>query len=89
MLSDEKKQIEKLKLDFCQDEVQRVLESNEYTRSIERFHHFVIDLKENGSDLAKCWLSCVELCALLLNRIFATRSGNWQLYFSCIEETIL
>ena len=32
MLSDEKKQIEKLKLHFCQDEVERVLESNEYAR---------------------------------------------------------
>ena len=34
MPSDEKKQIEKLKLDFCQDEVERVLESNKYTRWI-------------------------------------------------------
>ena len=48
MLSDEKKQIEKLKLDFCQDEVETVLESNECTRWIECFHQFVIDLKENG-----------------------------------------
>ena len=66
MLSDEKKQIEKLKLDFCQDEVERVLESNEYTRWIECFHQFVIDLKENGIDLAKFRLSYVQLCELLL-----------------------
>ena len=51
MLSDEKKQIEKLKLGFCQDEVERVIESNEYTRWIGCFHQFVFDLKENGSDL--------------------------------------
>ena len=89
MLSDEKNQIEKLRLDFCQDEVKRVFDSNEYVRWIECFHQFVIDLKENGSDLAKFWLSYVELCELLLNLIFATRSGNWQLYLSCIEETIL
>ena len=31
----------------------------------------------------------VWLCELLLNLIFATRSVNWQLYLSCIEETIL
>ena len=57
MLSDEKKQIEKLKLDVCQDEVERVLDRNEYTRWMECFHQFVIDLKVNGSDLAKFWLS--------------------------------
>ena len=46
---------------------------------------FPSDLKELGSDLAKFWLSYVELCELLLNLKFSTRSGNWQLY----EETIL
>ena len=45
MLSDEKKQIEKPKLDFCQDEVERILESSEYTRWIECVHQFVFDLK--------------------------------------------
>ena len=82
MLTDEKKQIEKLKLDFCQDEVERVLDSNEYTSWIKCFLQFVIDLKTNGSDLAKLWLSKVQLCEFLLNLIFATRSGNWQLYLS-------
>ena len=76
--SDQKKQIDKLKLDFCQDEVERVLESNEYTRwIIACFRQFVFDLKENGSDSAKFWLFYVEFCELLLNLIFATRSGNW------------
>ena len=79
MLSDENKQIEKLKLDFCHDEVERVLESNEYTRWVECVHQFFLS-KENGSDLAKFWPSYVELCEVLFNLIIATRSGYWKLY---------
>ena len=53
MLSDEKKQIEKLKLDFCQDELERLIEINKYTKWIECFDLFVVDPKENDSDSAK------------------------------------
>ena len=30
----------------------------------------------------------LELCELLLNLIYATRTGNWKLYLSCIGETL-
>ena len=52
------------------------------------FQSVFADQKRNGSDLTKFWLSYVELCELVLNLICATRSGNWHLYLSCIEETI-
>ena len=52
------------------------------------FTCFVESMTNNGSDLSKFWLSYLELCELLLNLIFATRSGNWKLYLACIEEVI-
>ena len=46
------------------------------------------EMKGKGSDLEKFWLTYLDLCELLLNFIFATRSGNWELYLACIEEVI-
>ena len=36
----------------------------------------------------KFWLSYLELCELVFNLIYATRTGNWTLYVSCNEEVI-
>lgn len=32
--------------------------------------------------------SFLELCELILNLIFVSCTGDWQLYLSCIEEVI-
>ena len=46
------------------------------------------EMKSKGSDLEKFWLTYLDLCELLLNLIFATRSGNWELYLAWNEEVI-
>ena len=46
------------------------------------------EMKGKGSDLEKFWLIYLDLCELLLNLIFATRSGNWELYLTYIEKVI-
>ena len=46
------------------------------------------NLREKSSDSVKFWLSYIEICELVLNSIFATRTRNWKLYLSCIEEII-
>ena len=45
-------------------------------------------MKEKGSTIGRFWLSYSELCELMLNLIFASRTGDRQLYLSCIEELI-
>ena len=49
---------------------------------------FVTNLREKGSDLVKFRLSYLDLFELVFNLIYATRTGNWTLYVSCIEEVI-
>ena len=46
------------------------------------------EMKSKGSDLDKFWLTYLDLRELLLNLTFATRSGNWELYLTRIEEVI-
>ena len=45
-------------------------------------------MREKGSLLGRFWLSYLELCELMLNFIYASRTGSWELYLSCIEEVI-
>ena len=54
----------------------------------EAFQVFMTNLREKSSDLLKFWLSYIEICEPVLNLIFATRTRNWKLYLSCIEEII-
>ena len=54
----------------------------------EAFQVFITNLRAKGSDLVKVWLSYLEICELVLNLIYATHTGNWTLYLSCIEEVI-
>ena len=85
---EEQKQVEQLKEDFCQRKCEEVRNCPEYSTWFRHFEQFVSNLKEKGSDLAKFWPSYLELCELALNLIFATRSGNWELYLSCVEEVL-
>ena len=46
------------------------------------------EMKSKGCNVKKFRLTYLHLYELLLNLIFATRSGNWELYLACIEEVI-
>ena len=80
--------IENLKLSLCQEEYQKVVASSEFKKWNELLMAHISDIRNKASDLEKFWLTYFDLCELLLNLIFATRSGNWELYLSCIEEVI-
>ena len=70
--------LEQLKLDPNQDEFERVMNCREFREFGDQFHVYVKGMRNEY----------LELCALMLNLIYATRSGSWELYLSCIEEVI-
>lgn len=80
--------LEQLKLELNQEEFERVMNSSEFRQFADQFHAYLQRMKENGSSLGKFWLSYLELCELMLNLIYASRTGSWELYLSCIEEVI-
>ena len=88
LLSDHKTQLDQLKLNLCQEEIEQVLESELLQQWENRFQEHVAAIRQNGSDLAKFWITYLQLCELLLDLINATRTGNWELYLSCIEAVI-
>ena len=55
----------------------------------EQFNNAVIDYKqylESTSDLAKFWLSYLSMVELLLNTMYATRTGDWNLLLECVRD---
>ena len=88
MLNEQKAQLEQLKLNLCQEEIEQILEIDVFQQWENRFQEYIVDMKQNGSDLAKFWLTYLELCELLLDLINATMMGNWELYLAYIEAVI-
>ena len=84
----QKAQLEQLKQNLCQEEIEQILESDVFHQWENRFQEHIAGLKQNHSDLAKFWLTYLELCELLVDLINATRTGNSELYLACIEAVI-
>ena len=80
--------LEQLKLDPNQEDFERVINNCEFRGFGDQFHVYVQGMREKGSLLGRFWLSYLELCELMLNLIYASRTGSWELYFSCIEEVV-
>ena len=80
--------MEQFKLNLCQEEIEQILESDVFQQWENRFKEHIADTKQNGSNLAKFWLTYLELCELLLDLINVTRTGNSELYLACNEAVI-
>ena len=65
------------------------MKSREFCEFGDQSYVYVQGMREKGSLLGRCWLSYLELCELMLNLIYALRTGRWELYLSCIEEVML
>ena len=77
-----KRQIEELKLKLNQEEFQEVINSNEVCKWKSQFSEYVLNITQKGADLVRFWLSCLDLCELMLNLIYAARRGSWEMYLS-------
>ena len=88
LLERKKTLIEELKLDISPVGYTNLLQHDDFKTWYKAFQVFMTNLREKGSDFVKFWLSYLAICELVLNLIYATRTGNWKLYISRIEEVI-
>ena len=65
----------------------RLLASKELRDYYTNFIHFKENLAQR-SDLAQFWLSFLEVIEILLNRNYATSSGNWNLHVESLRSTL-
>ena len=54
----------------------------------DQFPVYVQVIREKGSLLGRFSLSYLELRKLIMNLIYASHTGSWELYSSCIVEVI-
>ena len=60
-------------------------------KEMQEYSNKLVPFKESltgKGNLAKFWLSFLEMCELLLNIIFATRSGHWPLYVVSLRQAL-
>ena len=83
-ISDIQDKINKFSEDTTQISHDEFIESD----CFEQFNHAVIDYKqylESTSDLAKFWLSYLSMAEVLLNTLYATRTGDWDLLLEFVR----
>ena len=50
------------------------------------FSNFKDELFQHGAPLTKYWLSYLEMVEVLLNTLYAVRTGDWSLLLECIRD---
>ena len=79
-----------VKVNKCSEDITQI-SHDEFIGSdcFEQFNNAVIGYKqylESTSDLAKFWLSYLSMVELLLNTLYATRTGDWDLLLECVRD---
>ena len=73
--------------DFC-FELNNATYKHQDSEEFKNLRDYKLELQKNCGDLTKSWLSFLEMAELLLNVLYTTRAGNWNLYLVCIHEII-
>ena len=61
------------------------------SKEMQEYSNKLVSFKEclaGKGDLPKFWLTFLEMCELLFNLIFATRSGHWSLYLVSLRQAL-
>ena len=69
-----------------EEQFETLTENNIFTNYLNLVIDSTCNLIENGGDLAKFWLSFVNMAELVLNLIAATRLGHWYLFFENLKR---
>ena len=63
-------------------------DSEGFKSYLKLFIYYNLELQKTCGDLTKFGLSFLEIVELLLNVLYATIAGHWNLYLVCIHEII-
>lgn len=74
--------------DINQESFNDILNSSIFREWVTGFNTFIEECKNENGDLFRFWLSFLDIMDIFLCLISATRTGDWFLYVSTLEETI-
>ena len=87
LLENLKREIDTSSCDLDENSLSTVIDS-EIFRDYRNYFISTIDNNRDSGELAKFWLKFIDMTTFLLNTIYATRSGNWDLLFESLREMI-
>ena len=73
---------------LCQDKFEGLMNSDKVIDYMNIVLDYVDKLSESEGNLAKFWLSFIEMAKILLNLLTATQSGNWHLFLGTIRDIL-
>ena len=74
--------------DLGEDALNEIMEKDTFKNFNKDYIDFIDTIKDSGGELAVYWLSFIEMTQILLNIIFATRSGNWELLIESLRDVV-
>ena len=74
--------------DLCDEQVSNFIAADEFALYRNRFIDFYDDMNENGGNLVRYWLSFIEMAKILLNLIYAKRTGSWDLFLESVKDAL-
>lgn len=88
MLASVREEISTFTTDINNESFETLAVNQHFQAYRSRFDEFLENMKTNNGDLAQYWMSFLEMAQILLNVIFATRSGNWVLLLESLKDIV-
>ena len=82
-IEDDKTRVVDLAKDASEIKFDQLCESEEFKTFYQIFLDYIEHIKTKGGQLAQFWLIFIEMTEILLNTIYATRTGNCFLLLEC------
>ena len=87
LLENLKKEIDTLSYDLNENSLSTVVDSEIFRDYLNCFISTIDNIRHSG-ELAKFWLTFIDMATVLLNTMYGTRSGNWDLLIESLREMI-
>jgi len=88
MLASVREEISTFTTDINNESFESLTVNQHFQTYRSKFDEFLENMKTNNGDLAHYWMSFLEMAQILLNVIFATRSGNWVLLLESLKDIV-
>ena len=82
------KEIIRFNENLSRDGLDTLLNSENLKIYNEKYIDFIDNLKSHGGELALFWISYIEMAQILLNILYATTSGNWELLLESLKGVV-
>ena len=75
--------------DLNEESLNEIIDGENFRKYNIKYIDFIDNIRQCGGDLASFWISFLDVSQILLNIIYATRSGDWKLLLESLKDVVL